>query len=236
MNIGTANSNTFTAENIEYFSDQVINLLLVNDAHGYPSSFASRTPLQKLAIEEISKIIGALSRQQWGNLRQRSGILPSGRSLLGTLVDPLGLFSESPLVSADPYDEKVIDSTTRLLVLLQKEVEKMIPKGSSMQSLITSRDSIQILNSLSRKLWDRRRELAVFGTGIVAQVIENSITRLDGNGRDRSPRSMIRGRGQQDFDRVFNNKVEMPDVVPMRKRGTSANQSESERLKSSRID
>ena len=213
-------SNTLSAENIEYFSDQVINLLLVRDGDGFASSFANRTPLQKLAIEEISKIIGALGRQQWKVLRERSGILPTGRSLIGTLVDPLGLFQESPLVSTDPYDERIINSTTKLLTILQREITKAIPDGTSIQSIITSQDSVKFLNSLSRKLWDRRREVAVFGTGIAAQVIENSITRLDNAKVDRSfyrsPR--LKGRGQQNFDKVFSNQVEMPNAVPIVKK------------------
>ena len=60
-----------SVEKIEYFSDQIINLLFANSGSLSPSSFASRTPLQRLVIEEASKIIGALTRQQWSNLRHR---------------------------------------------------------------------------------------------------------------------------------------------------------------------
>ena len=238
--VNNNNVNVLTVGNIEYLSDQVIDLLLVRDGDGFPSSFANRTPLQKLAIEEISKIIGALSRQQWKTLRERSGILPTGRSLIGTIVDPLGLFQESPLTTTDPYDERIIDSTSRLLNLLQREVEKAMPEGASIQSMVTSQDSVQFLNSLSRKLWERRREIAVFGTGVAAQLIENSITRLDNAKGDRSAyrnsSRRIRGSGQQNFDKVFNNQIEMPDQVPIRKisSGSDSNTGESERLKRAR--
>jgi len=203
-------------ERLEFFSDQIIDLLFVSNGNGVsPSSFANRTPLQKLVIEELSKIIGALSRQSWGNLRSRSGILPSGRSVLGLLVDPLGLFQESPLFSIDQYDRKIIESSKTILTLLQKSVP-----GEALN--ISPQDSVRFLNVLMGKLWGKRREVAVFGTGVAAQLIENSITRLDLQGEKRRSRRVLRGSGQQNFQKVFNNEVEMPTVVSVQEKEESA--------------
>lgn len=52
--------------------------------------------LQRILVEEAAKVLGASTRAEWSKLRARSGAaqLPlfKGRSRLGVLVDPLGLF------------------------------------------------------------------------------------------------------------------------------------------------
>ena len=81
-----------SVEKLNFYSDQIIALLLDSNGDGISSSsLANRTPLQKLIIEEISKIIGASSRLLWSNLSSRSGFLPTGRrcvycTIIGKLV------------------------------------------------------------------------------------------------------------------------------------------------------
>jgi len=55
---------------------------------------------------------------QFSRLRDASGRLPSGRTALGLLVDPLGFFEGSRLVEADDADRQVIDQATALLELI----------------------------------------------------------------------------------------------------------------------
>ena len=82
---------SLSLEKIEYLSDQIIELLFTSTGEiSEMSSRANRTPLQQLLIDEISKLIGALSRQQWFSLRQRSGRLSSGRRFIRTFYIFIG--------------------------------------------------------------------------------------------------------------------------------------------------
>jgi hypothetical protein len=60
-----------------------------------PLRESNLTPLQQLVLEEVGKLLGAGIRSSWSSLRDASGYLPSGRSVLGAAVDPLGLFKGS---------------------------------------------------------------------------------------------------------------------------------------------
>ena len=52
---------------------------------------------QVLWIEQLSKIMTASGKTLWSQARMRSGVLPSGRTVLGTIVAPLGVFvKETP--------------------------------------------------------------------------------------------------------------------------------------------
>ena len=51
-------------------------------------SSSELTPLQKLLLEEVGKIIGAGARSTINVIKDASGRLPSGSSLIGTLLDP----------------------------------------------------------------------------------------------------------------------------------------------------
>jgi hypothetical protein len=64
---------------LEKISDQVLDIVLTEE----------ETPLQQILIEQLVKMITANARISWTEARLRSGVLLSGRTLLGTLVDPL---------------------------------------------------------------------------------------------------------------------------------------------------
>jgi hypothetical protein len=66
-------------EMLEKVSDQVLDIVLTDE----------ETPLQQILIEQLVKVVTANARMIWTEARLRSGVLPSGRTLLGTLVDPL---------------------------------------------------------------------------------------------------------------------------------------------------
>ena len=136
----------------------------------------------------------------------KSNALPNNYSVLGSFIDPLGLFQDSPLVSIDQYDRKILESAQTLLSLLQK-------LASTDTFSVSPQDSIRFLNILTEKLWKKRRELAIFGTGVASQLIENSIARLDQRGEERRKHRTLRGSGQQNFKKVFNNEVELPKEV-----------------------
>jgi hypothetical protein len=64
---------------LEKVSDQVLDIVLTEE----------ETPLQQILIEQLVKITTANARMVWTEARLRSGVLSTGRTLLGTLVDPL---------------------------------------------------------------------------------------------------------------------------------------------------
>lgn len=73
---------------LEQAADQLFDLILTE----------KETPLQTIFLEQLAKIVTVSSRSIWAELWERSGTLPSGRTVLGTLVDPLGFWRTSPLV------------------------------------------------------------------------------------------------------------------------------------------
>jgi len=107
MDKDRAKSNSF-----EQVADQVLDLVLAEE----------ETPLQAILIEQLAKIVSASGRTFWTEARKRSGVLPNGRSLLGTAVDPLGLFRSSSLVNACDMDEKTLKLTSQLIELIRSEL------------------------------------------------------------------------------------------------------------------
>jgi len=100
---------------IENQADQILDLLLLEE---------EETPLQTIFFEQLAKIISSSSRSIWSVLRRRSGTLPSGRTVLGTIVDPLGLWRTSPLVRVNELDEKTIQTTRNLIISIPKSEKK----------------------------------------------------------------------------------------------------------------
>ena len=80
-------------DRIEQAAIQLVDLL-VADISLDPKQL---TPLQKLLLEEVGKIVGATARTTFSTAKERSGKLPNGRTVLGTVLDPLGLFRFSAL-------------------------------------------------------------------------------------------------------------------------------------------
>jgi hypothetical protein len=184
-------SKGLTLAQIDRFSDRIIELLLSNPSlasSSSPSALAldspslrissssrlSRTPLQRLVIEETSKLVGALARQSWRSLRDRSGRTLSGRSILGSLIDPLGLFVSSPLVEVDGYDRRVLESAEKVLRLCLAYIDE-----EDLIRSLTSIDAQRFASSLLGKLWSKRQGVLNFSVGVTAQTIEDTILRLD---------------------------------------------------------
>ena len=97
-------------ELIDDLADRVLDLLATEE----------ETPLQNIFIEQISKIMAAV----WSNLRERSGTPPMGRSILGTLVDAIGIFRTNPVVRMNSLDEEIIESTRRFLYKSQSDLNQ----------------------------------------------------------------------------------------------------------------
>lgn len=162
-----------TFNEIEFFADSIVDLVLA-DIDSSIAFRANRTPLQRLVIEEVSKLISAFSRQQWRALRDRSGRLPTGRSILGTIIDPFGLFESSPMVEVDNYDLKILESSEKVLKLTLEYIDQ-----KELVSTLASSDAQRFLVRLTQKFWNRRRNVFDLGTGVAAQILENTILRLN---------------------------------------------------------
>mmetsp|Transcript_38280 Transcript_38280/g.80027 ORF Transcript_38280/g.80027 Transcript_38280/m.80027 type:complete len:943 (-) Transcript_38280:79-2907(-) len=168
---GSANSTT-SVDQLEQVADQILDVVLTEE----------ETPLQKILIEQICKILAANSRSLWTEARVRSGVLPTGRTVLGTIVDPLGLFQTSPLVNTNELDEKAVKTTQELVDLLRKiqskNEENDTTKGIEVQSL-NNEELLVFSRILSTKLWDRRTALVKSSNRFVNQMLQLTATRLE---------------------------------------------------------
>lgn len=130
---------------------------------------AQLTPLQRLVLEEVGKILGARARRTFSDVKESSGRLPTGRTLLGTFIDPLGIFSSSTLVEVDDADERTLEAAGKLLEILQNADGTSKAPSNVLQD-ITPADARKLAASISRRLWEKRTELAVL-TGHLAYVM-----------------------------------------------------------------
>ncbi len=107
--------NNFTrTELLDETTDQIMDLLFSDE----------ETPLQQILLEQVAKVVTSSGRYILTNVREQSGILPTGRTLLGTLVDPLGFWRTSPLVRMNELDEKTINTTRQIVQLFQEQAQK----------------------------------------------------------------------------------------------------------------
>lgn len=126
------------------------------------------TPLQRLVLEEVGKILGAGARRTFSTVKESSGRLPTGRTLLGTVMDPLGIFSTSTLVEVDDADERTLEAAGKLLEIVQSAGGSKVT--ANVLQDITPADARKLAASVSRILWEKRVELTVL-TGHLAYVM-----------------------------------------------------------------
>ena len=167
---------TTSVDQLDQIADQVLDVVLTEE----------ETPLQKILIEQVCKILAANTRSLWTEARERSGVLPTGRTVLGTLVDPLGLFQTSPLVNTNDQDQKIVQTTQELADVLRKIQNKNeggdIANGLDLQSL-NSEELIALSRILSTKLWERRSAFINTSNRFVNQMLQLTATRLESSER-----------------------------------------------------
>lgn len=160
--------NTSRAEATENVATQVLDLLATEE----------ETPLQQIFIEQLAKIITSSTRTVWSDIRKNSGVLPSGRSVLGSLVDPLGIFRTSPIVKVDELDERTVE-TTRNLIQLLTETEG---NANIDVSTLSSAEIIEISSIIARNLFERRSAVAKTSNRIAVQLLQLTAGRLEKGG------------------------------------------------------
>lgn len=161
--------NTSRAEAIENVATQLLDLLATEE----------ETPLQQIFIEQLAKIISASSRSVWSQMRERSGKLPSGRTLLGTLVDPLGLFRTSPIVRPNELDERTVETTRNLIRLLSDAETSPVDV-----STLSNTEIVEIASIIVGKLWERRSGVLKAGNRLAMQLLQLTANKLEKGERE----------------------------------------------------
>jgi len=186
---------TISAERIEQVAAQLVDLLVGGELPAFapttstspsPSPLSSPTgpaaaaltPLQRLALEELGKVLGAGARKVFSTALQRSGRLPSGRSVLGLLLDPLGLFRESALVNVDETDEQTLDSVRRIAQLLR--VNDVV---SQLLQNLRPADARSIVVAVTQRLWMRRRSIPVIMRFLSSVMLRQAGRRIEKSSR-----------------------------------------------------
>jgi hypothetical protein len=169
-------------EILDKTADQVLDLVLTEE----------NSPVQEILIEQLVKIVTANARYLWTEARLQSGVLPNGRSLLGTVVDPFGIFSQSPLVNVDAMDERTVQVTQELIDIfgkLQKQQQQQ-PHGATtkpfmaldLQSL-DRQELMEISSILTKKLFERRRQLLQSSNRLLKTLLDLTAARLQQSDR-----------------------------------------------------
>jgi len=153
------------ASSVEMAADQLFDLLVTEEA----------SPLQAIVLEQLARVLNAGVRGSWKTLRDRSGRLANGRSVLGTLVDPLGIFANSDLVKLDETDKRALAASQRLVEILQKQpsVDAAVLRDMQPQEIR------EVATIVARKLWENRRTLALASNRLAVVALLQTLDRLE---------------------------------------------------------
>mmetsp|Transcript_24928 Transcript_24928/g.28399 ORF Transcript_24928/g.28399 Transcript_24928/m.28399 type:complete len:114 (+) Transcript_24928:80-421(+) len=104
-------------------------------------------------------------------------MLPNGRSVLDTTVDPFRLFRYSSLLNMNSKDEQIVTTTCKIITLAQQQISS----GDSLDdtNILSNEDSLKLASIITRKVWDRRFAVLETGNRFANQVLNVTITRLE---------------------------------------------------------
>ena len=140
---------------------------------------AEDTPASRIVLEQLVLVLGASSRQIWADLRARSGALQQ-RSVLGTLVDPLGLFRHSAFVRNGERDFAALQAVERLASLANELLREATPGGTPPSSdvAVEEIDQQQLIGALAAKAYQRRDDLAQVSRRLGLEALDQAANRL----------------------------------------------------------
>jgi hypothetical protein len=153
-------------ERADAFMDITTSLLL--------STRKESSPLQNIVIEEVAKVLSASARSTFIDLKRRSGNLPNGRSVIGTLLDPFNILPMKTLFQPDDYDDKVLAATQSLLLA--------VSNSSSFDSALddlTAGELRELVFHISGRLLQRRSGLISLSTKVSSKMLKQNMHRLD---------------------------------------------------------
>ena len=134
------------------------------------------TPASALVTEQLVLVLGARGRQAFSDLKERSGPgVGSGRSLLGTVVDPLGLFRQSGLMDSDERDRAALQAAAKLTDLAR---ELLADSDAGVAGGAGEVEQQQLVRALAAKAWERRDDLSVVTRRIAAEALDQAAERL----------------------------------------------------------
>jgi len=151
------------------------------------------SPASSLVTEQLVLVLGARGRQAFAELRQASGSavgsvgsVGTGRSLLGTVVDPLGLFRQSELMNTDERDRAALQAAAKLADLARELLAESDAgatgaaggAGEAEQQRRRQEEQQQLVRALAAKAWERREDLRVVTRRIAAEALDQAAERL----------------------------------------------------------
>ena len=128
------------------------------------------TPASRLVVEQLALLFGAGSRRALNDARARSGTAGNGRSLLGAVVDPLGLFRDSPLLEEDDRDAAALAAAAKLAQLATDLVGDGGDGGDDARQ--------DLVRALAARLWQRRADLRLATRRIASEALGQTADRL----------------------------------------------------------
>lgn len=164
-------ANVSRAVLLEEAADQILDLVFTEE----------ETTLQEIILEQMAKIISANGRTIWTELRERSGTLPTGRTRLGTLVDPLGLWRTSPLVRTNELDDKTVETTRKLVSLMQRQIQN---SDNPLFDSMSREDTLQFASILVRKIWTKRSGVLSTSNRFARKLLQLTADQLEKGERD----------------------------------------------------
>ena len=170
-NLGTGDKSR--TEQVNDLADQILELLATEE----------ETPLQTIFVEQLAKILSSSSKSSWKQLRDSSGTLPSGRTVLGTIVHPFGLFRTSPMVPMNDFDTTTVETTRRLLELFQQQQQQQQQSTSSRNNMdinsLTTQELADLSSTLIQKVWSKRNGIAFTTRRLANQLLTVTADQLE---------------------------------------------------------
>lgn len=96
------------------------------------------------------------------------------RSALGLVLDPLGLFRNSPLIVNDSRDEMALGAARKLAEMASELFLR--DEGTAAPS---PADSQQLARVLAQRLWSRRQQLPALSRRLALKILDQTTYRLD---------------------------------------------------------
>ena len=159
------------------------------------------TPLSDLVTEQLVLVLAAGTRDIFARVRERSGRLPGpggaegeGRSVLGTVLDPLGVFRGSPLVQNDERDRAALAAAAELAAIGNNLLGSgsapelaaggggvtgsLISGSAAPSSPVSAPEAQKLATALTRKAFARRDELPLLFRRLAAEALDQTAARL----------------------------------------------------------
>ena len=165
--------NVSRVEMLEESAEQILDLVFTEE----------ESPLQEIIVDQLAKIVASSGRSLLSQLRERSGVLPSGRTVLGFLVDPLGLFRTSPLVRPNELDQRTVETTLKIVDLMQRQADSSNNPMLNLSTL-SREEAFALTTILVRKFWQRRNGLVQTSNRFLRRSFELIAEQLERGERD----------------------------------------------------